>query len=106
MGEAKHVNIQAENDGAGHEKSDSKLARKGTGFVHVGELPPSDDEDDEEAKHVNIQAENDGASHEKSDSKLARKGTGFVHVGELPPSDDEDDDEEAKKVTVQESNDG
>jgi len=94
------------------EEAGSKLTRKGTGFVHVGELPPSDDEDEDEdedtgAAHVKIQDSGEGSSGHV-ESKLARKGTGFVHVGELPPSDDEDEDDEedekpqAKHVHMQE----
>jgi len=82
---ADHVKIQ---DSQGH--TENKIARKGTGFVHVGELPPSDDEDEEEeAHHVKIQ---DSQGH--TENKIARKGTGFVHAGELPDSDDEFEDEE------------
>jgi serine/threonine protein kinase len=81
-----------------HGDNENKIARKGTGFVHIGELPPSDDEDEDEdegppkAAHVEIKEE---AGH--TENKIARKGTGFVHVGELPPSDDEDEDEEPVK---------
>jgi len=83
----------------------TKLTRKGTGFVHVGELPPSDDEDedeDEEDKHVQIK----DTGGEGEGGGLTRKGTGFVHVGELPPSDDEDEDEEEKKVQIAEQESG
>lgn len=87
-----HVKIQdSHGDNAGH------ITRKGTGFVHVGELPPSDDEDEEDEEepvkkdHVKIKdSHGDNAGH------ITRKGTGFVHMNELPPSDDEDEDEEEK----------
>merc|ERR1712232_625964 len=84
-----------------------KLMRKGTGFVHMGELPVSDDDDDDakptggnsKAGVVKIQ---DGGSDggDKKESKLQRKGTGFVHMGELPlDSEDEDDDDDDAKPT-------
>eukprot|EP00929_Paragymnodinium_shiwhaense_P019205 TRINITY_DN1317_c0_g1_i1.p1 TRINITY_DN1317_c0_g1~~TRINITY_DN1317_c0_g1_i1.p1 ORF type:complete len:1262 (-),score=481.25 TRINITY_DN1317_c0_g1_i1:205-3990(-) len=104
-----HVHIQDDKADTSHEKGanpQSKLARKGTGFVHSGELPPSDDEDEEEEEaapkkkdgHVKINdSKEDAGSKEKGQSTLARKGTGFVHMGELPPSDDEDDEEEEEQ---------
>jgi len=80
-----------------HGDNESRIRRKGTGFVQLGELPPSDDEDDEEEEeeqehrpeHVTI---ND--THGDNENRITRKGTGFVQLGELPPSDDEDDEEE------------
>jgi len=102
-----------------------KMARKGTGFVHMGELPPSDDEDEDEddeeeeeeqpqrgskqqgGKHVRVEAKEEPKEDKKGAAPMSRNGTGFVHVGELPPSDDEDEDEEeeakpaAKHVTVE-----
>merc|ERR1719454_220659 len=69
----------------------SKLARKGTGFVHSGELPMSDDEDEEEeeespakkaaagGKGVQINSNKQDAAPSPAggapQSKLARKGT-------------------------------
>jgi len=85
-----HVHIQDS-----HKDNENKISRKGTGFVHVGELPPSDDEDEEEEErphHVQIKD-----SHGDCENKISRKGTGFVHIGELPPSDEEDEDEEDSK---------
>jgi serine/threonine protein kinase len=71
-----------------HGDNESKLVRKGTGFVHMGELPLSDSEDEEKGKsNVKIQD-----SHGDSESTLVRKGTGFVHLGDLPLSDDDDSD--------------
>mmetsp|Transcript_141768 Transcript_141768/g.250498 ORF Transcript_141768/g.250498 Transcript_141768/m.250498 type:complete len:880 (-) Transcript_141768:158-2797(-) len=90
----RHAKIQdSHGDNAGH------ITRKGTGFVHVGELPPSDDEDEDEEEeapkggdhHVKIKdSHGDNAGH------ITRKGTGFVHMNELPPSDDEDEEEDEK----------
>jgi len=89
-----------------HGDNENKIVRKGTGFVHIGELPMTDDEDEDEdegaqkPQHVAIK-ETEG----HKENKIARKGTGFVHVGELPPSDEEDDEEPVKKehVKVQEA---
>jgi len=87
-----HVKIQ--DTGGGEAPRGVKLARKGTGFVHTGEVPASDDEEEVEdvpvkKGHAKIQD-----AHGDNESKLARKGTGFVHLGELPTSDEEEDDEE------------
>jgi len=79
-----HAQIQDD-----HGDNENKLVRKGTGFVHVGELPPSDDEDEEDSHHVQITD-----SHGDNENKICRKGTGFVHMGELPVSSDEEDEEE------------
>jgi len=80
-----------------HGDGQKKLGRKGTGFVHMGELPPSDSEEEEEEshpvkEHVKIQD-----SHADNSNKITRKGTGFVHVGELPPSDSEEEEEPVKE---------
>merc|ERR1712048_1531393 len=45
-----------------HGDNESKLARKGTGFVHVGELPPSDDEEEDE-EHELAKKAADGKKH-------------------------------------------
>jgi len=39
--QTRHVQIQDS-----HADNENKIIRKGTGFVHIGELPPSDDEDE------------------------------------------------------------
>eukprot|EP00747_Dinoflagellata_sp_TGD_P128294 gnl/TRDRNA2_/TRDRNA2_174511_c0_seq5.p1 gnl/TRDRNA2_/TRDRNA2_174511_c0~~gnl/TRDRNA2_/TRDRNA2_174511_c0_seq5.p1 ORF type:complete len:1027 (+),score=298.89 gnl/TRDRNA2_/TRDRNA2_174511_c0_seq5:144-3224(+) len=100
----KHVEVGADkDDNQGH------ITRKGTGFVFVGELPPSDDEDSEEEeekpkkKQVNVHAGIEEKS-QKADNvgHVARKGTGFVHTGDLPESDEESEEEQkpVKKVQV------
>merc|ERR1719447_1918463 len=77
----------------------SGLTRKGTGFVYVGELPPSDDDDEEDSpkpasKKVCMQEPADNKPHEKGSGAMQRKGTGFVLANELPDDDDEEDDED------------
>lgn len=92
-----HAQIQDSNAESSHEAGESKLHRKGTGFVNMDELPLSDDEEEEEeeSKHVKIAEAPKQAAKEEGTGHIARKGTGFVHVGDLPASDDEEDEEEA-----------
>merc|ERR1712070_1042070 len=105
MGDGHHVRINdaKEDDNEKHEAGESKLARKGTGFVQLGELPPSDDEDEDEEDHhvkINDSKEDAGEKHEAGESKLARKGTGFVHMGDLDDMDDEEDEEDEDEKHV------
>eukprot|EP00444_Apocalathium_aciculiferum_P049544 CAMPEP_0183514374 /NCGR_PEP_ID=MMETSP0371-20130417/12835_1 /TAXON_ID=268820 /ORGANISM="Peridinium aciculiferum, Strain PAER-2" /LENGTH=682 /DNA_ID=CAMNT_0025711763 /DNA_START=32 /DNA_END=2078 /DNA_ORIENTATION=- len=101
----KHVHIEAKEEPKEDKKGAAPMSRKGTGFVHVGELPPSDDEDEDEdeeeakpaAKHVTVEAGGPEKGEKKDGSPLARKGTGFVHMGELPPSDSEEEEEEEEE---------
>jgi len=79
-------------------KEDGKMVRKGTGYVHVSELPPSDDEDEEDeeenpSRRVHIK-EPVGGGGKKSGNGVARKGTGFVLACDLPDDDEDDEDEE------------
>merc|ERR1712039_721068 len=88
--------------GNGHMAGTNALARKGTGFVAAGELPPSDDEDeDDEEKprgdgpkgHAKI-SDNRGDGN----GSLARKGTGFVSAADLPDEDEDEEEDEKKNV--------
>jgi len=101
-----HVQIQSEDHDDGDKHVENKLSRKGTGFVHLGELPDTDDEDDDEDEddgggrkpaHVRIQSDDHDDGDKHVENKLSRKGTGFVHLGELPLTDDEDEDEEEEQ---------
>merc|ERR1711959_312379 len=100
-----------------------KVARKGTGFVHLGEIPPPSDEEDDDGEEdagpkggktakINDTQKKTGFdqhnhdpnqhakiqdTHGDNESKIVRKGTGFVHAGELPPTESEDEEEEEKE---------
>mmetsp|Transcript_67373 Transcript_67373/g.161567 ORF Transcript_67373/g.161567 Transcript_67373/m.161567 type:complete len:943 (+) Transcript_67373:35-2863(+) len=79
--------------------NESTIRRKGTGFVQLSDLPPSDEEDeDEEAENPANKVRIEETQRQPSNS-IVRKGTGFVNIGDLPPSDSEDEDGDGKGVT-------
>merc|ERR1719162_1138241 len=55
-----------------HGDNENKIVRKGTGFVHMGELPPSDSEEEEEEVKVK------GVSHAVHDDPNAH-----AHIEDL-----------------------
>ncbi|CAE7312853.1 AMT1-1, partial [Symbiodinium sp. CCMP2456] len=71
------------------------VARKGTGFLHAGDVENLVDEEEEEEEEeedgrrkVGFEKPAEQAQREREGKPVARKGTGFVNVGDLP-SDDE-----------------
>merc|ERR1719316_1455008 len=99
----KKAGVQIADTGGGNEKEKDSggLARKGTGFVSLGDMNLSDDDDDDEEgggekKHVQISADaGSGGKGDKQGGGLARKGTGFVSMGDMDFSDEEDEEEES-----------
>jgi len=83
-----------------HGDNESSVVRKGTGFVRMSELPPSDDEDEDEEEDDAGQGKGTTAivtiadTHGDGENSITRKGTGFVRMNELPDSDEEDEDED------------
>lgn len=76
-------------------------ARKSTGFLSPSDMPPSDDEEDEEKPqdggHVTFEDQEELPVVNRS---KVRKGTGFVHPDEvLAPEDDEDEEERPEEET-------
>eukprot|EP00913_Durusdinium_trenchii_P013206 g12395.t2 len=99
--DAGHLSSKLEMREETEETAARTSGRKGTGFVGAGDLPESD-EDDEEAPAAGSHARGvsfSADSRSDSESKAAvKRGTGFVAVTDLPVSDDEEEEEEETQV--------
>eukprot|EP00439_Symbiodinium_sp_Y106_P069472 s2996_g11.t4 len=86
------VGFEKPSEEAQTEREGKPVARKGTGFVNVGDLP-SDDEDRDATRRKHSSGSICLAGTDAAPA--VRRGTGFVGIVELPSDDDEEDNEPA-----------